>query len=124
MAASVTRGRALRDADVPWDVRQVHDDPDAAATRKLVLADLENGVTSVWLHVGADGLAPSDVAEALADVRLDLAPVVVSSWDDQAAAADALYAVGTRLFTVSLSGPTHDLGPVRDLISWRDGVNS
>ncbi|MFW5472356.1 methylmalonyl-CoA mutase subunit beta [Knoellia sp. CPCC 206450] len=92
-AMPFTRGRALRDADVPWDVRQVHDDPDAAATRRAVLADLENGVTSVWLHVGADGLAPADVVEALADVRLDLAPVVVSSWDDQVAAADALYAV-------------------------------
>ncbi len=91
-----TRGRAIRDADVPWDVRQLHDDPDAAATRSAVLADLESGVTSVWLHVGADGLAPSDVAEALADVQLDLAPVVVSSWDDQAAAADALYAVLSR----------------------------
>lgn len=88
-----TRGRTLRDADVPWDVRQLHDDPDVAATRKAVLADLENGVTSVWLHVGADGLAAGDVAEALADVQLDLAPVVVSSFDDQAAAAEALYAV-------------------------------
>ncbi|WP_404381053.1 methylmalonyl-CoA mutase subunit beta [Knoellia locipacati] len=92
-AMPFTRGRALRDTDVPWDVRQVHDDPDVATTRKAVLGDLENGVTSVWLHVGADGLAPGDVAEALADVRLDLAPVVVSSWDDQPAAADALYAV-------------------------------
>lgn len=92
-AMPFTRGRTLRDADVPWDVRQLHDDPDAAATRRLVLADLENGVTSVWLHVGADGLAPADVAEALADVQLNLAPVVVSSWDDQTAAAEALYAV-------------------------------
>lgn len=91
-AMPFTRGRALRDADVPWDVRQVHDDPDVATTRRAVLADLENGATSVWLHVGADGLAPSSVAEALADVQLDLAPVVVSSWDAQAAAADALYA--------------------------------
>ncbi len=92
-AMPFTRGRALRDADVPWDVRQVHDDPDVATTRKAVLGDLEHGVTSVWLHVGADGLAPEDVAEAVADVRLDLAPVVVSSWDDQPAAAEALYAV-------------------------------
>ena len=43
---------------------------------------------------------------------------------DHAAAADALYAVGTRLFTTSLSGPDPDLGPVRDLIAWRDAVNS
>ena len=92
-AMPFTRGRVLRDADVPWDVRQLHDDPDPSVTRSAVLADLEGGVTSVWLHVGVDGLAASHVAEALADVQLDLAPVVVSSWDNQVAAADALYAV-------------------------------
>jgi len=43
---------------------------------------------------------------------------------DHAAAADALYAVGTRLFTTGLSGPRYDLGPVRDLLAWRDTVNS
>ena len=43
---------------------------------------------------------------------------------DHAAAADALYAVGTRLFTTGLSGPDFDLGPVRDLLAWRDAVNS
>ncbi|CAN7164897.1 methylmalonyl-CoA mutase subunit beta [Knoellia sp. LjRoot47] len=128
-AMPFTRGRALRDADVPWDVRQVHDDPDAAATRAAVLADLENGVTSVWLHVGTDGLAAGDVAEALADVRLDLAPVVVSSWDDQTAAADALYAVlsGSRASSGNLghdpigaaarTGVTADLSPLADAVT-------
>ncbi|WP_353952884.1 methylmalonyl-CoA mutase subunit beta [Knoellia sp. S7-12] len=127
-AMPFTRGRAVRDADVPWDVRQVHDDPDAPTTRKLVLGDLENGVTSVWLHVGADGLAPADVAEALADVQLDLAPVVVSSWDAQAAAADALYAVlsGSRASSGNLghdplgaaarTGSALDLTPLADAI--------
>jgi probable F420-dependent oxidoreductase len=43
---------------------------------------------------------------------------------DYAAGAQALYAVGTRLLTTGLSGPTHDLGPVRDLLAWRDAVNS
>ena len=47
-----TRGRALRDATTPWDVRQLHDDPDPAVTRAAVLDDLEHGVTSVWVHVG------------------------------------------------------------------------
>lgn len=127
-AMPFTRGRALRDADVPWDVRQVHDHPDAAETRKLVLADLENGVTSVWLHVGSDGLAPSDVAEALADVQLELAPVVVSSFDAQTAAADALYAVlsGSRASSGNLghdplgasarTGSAVDLSPLAEAV--------
>ena len=80
-----TRGRALRDATTPWDVRQLHDDPEPRRTRAAVLDDLEHGVTSVWVHVGDDGIAAADLPEVLADVRLDLAPVVVSSVTDQPA---------------------------------------
>ena len=40
--------------------------------------------------------------------------------EDYAAGAEELYAVGTRLFTVGLNGPDYDLGPVRDLLAWRD----
>ena len=91
-AMPFTRGRGPRDPDLPWDVRQRHDDPDATTTRKAVLDDLEQGVSSVWLHVGPDGVAEGDVAEVLTDVMVDLAPVVVSSLTDQPAAAAALVA--------------------------------
>jgi probable F420-dependent oxidoreductase len=37
--------------------------------------------------------------------------------------ADSLYDVGTRLFTVGLDGPTYDLGPLRELLTWRDERN-
>ena len=57
--APFTRGRAVRDTSMPWDVRALHDDPDPAVTRSAVLADLERGVTSIWLHVGTDGIAPA-----------------------------------------------------------------
>ncbi|WP_377640678.1 methylmalonyl-CoA mutase subunit beta [Oryzobacter terrae] len=90
-AMPFTRGVALRDGTLPWDVRQLHDDPDPARSRAAVLDDLEHGVTSVWVHVGDDGIAAADLGEVLADVRLDLAPVVVSATADQAAAALALH---------------------------------
>jgi probable F420-dependent oxidoreductase len=37
--------------------------------------------------------------------------------------AEALHAVGTRLLTVGLEGPAYDLGPLRDLVAWRDERN-
>ena len=39
---------------------------------------------------------------------------------DYPAAAEQLVAVGTRLLTVGVSGPGYDLGPLRDLVAWRD----
>ncbi len=67
------------DGDVPggWDVRQRHAHPDVAVTKEAIAADLENGVTSLWLVVG-DGAVPADrLGDVLADVYLDLAPVSV-----------------------------------------------
>ena len=40
------------------------------------------------------------------------------------AEADELYDLGTRLFTVGISGPDHDLSPVRDWLDWRDARNA
>ncbi|WP_425310109.1 LLM class F420-dependent oxidoreductase [Ammonicoccus fulvus] len=39
------------------------------------------------------------------------------------ATADAAHAVGTRLFTLGIGGPDYDLGPLRDLVAWRDAKN-
>lgn len=44
--------------------------------------------------------------------------------EDYAANAEALYAVGTRLFTTGVSGPDYDLGPLRELVAWRDEKNA
>jgi methylmalonyl-CoA mutase len=60
-----------------WDIRQRHAHPDVAVTREAIAADLENGVTSLWLVVG-DGAIPVDaLPDVLSDVLLDLAPVTV-----------------------------------------------
>jgi methylmalonyl-CoA mutase len=80
------------DGDVPggWDIRQRHAHPDVAVTREAIAADLENGVTSLWLVVG-DGAVPADrLGDVLADVYLDLAPVSVSGGT---AAAEAFLAL-------------------------------
>ena len=55
--APFTRGgRARGPAGAGWDVRQQHAHPDPRRTNEAVLADLENGVTSLWLTVGGSGL--------------------------------------------------------------------
>ena len=41
---------------------------------------------------------------------------------DYAAQAQALFDVGTRLLTLSLTTPPYDLGPVRDVVAWRDEI--
>ncbi|WP_022886481.1 LLM class F420-dependent oxidoreductase [Glaciibacter superstes] len=38
--------------------------------------------------------------------------------------ADALYELGARLFTVGITGPEHDLAPVRQWLAWRDAKNA
>jgi methylmalonyl-CoA mutase len=76
-----------------WDVRQRHAHPDPAATREAVRTDLENGATSVWLTLGPAGLPVSGLAEALADVRLGHAPVVLDAGEETEAAAGALLAL-------------------------------
>lgn len=98
------RGSGYRPTHVPWGVRALHDDPDVATTRAAVLTDLENGVTSLWVQVGDDGVRADDLGDALSDVMFDLAQVCVSSDTDQKAAADALRGVwrdrGVDLSTV------------------------
>ncbi|GGX04400.1 methylmalonyl-CoA mutase family protein [Streptomyces lomondensis] len=69
-----------------WDVRQRH----TAADRDAVLADLENGVTSVWLTVGEGGIPVPELGRVLDGVYLDLAPVVLDAGRDVEPAAREL----------------------------------
>ncbi|MCF2529778.1 methylmalonyl-CoA mutase subunit beta [Yinghuangia soli] len=91
---SYVRGaRAAGSALDGWDVRQLHADPDPARTAEAVLADLENGVSSVFLQTGPGALDPAELPRVLTGVLLDLAPVVLDPGADFAPAADALLAV-------------------------------
>ncbi|MFJ6213264.1 methylmalonyl-CoA mutase family protein [Streptomyces sp. NPDC092296] len=73
-----------------WDVRQRHAHPDARRTAEAVLADLENGVTSLWLAVGGPELPVAALPDALQGVYLDLAPVVLDAGSEFEAAAEQL----------------------------------
>jgi methylmalonyl-CoA mutase len=76
-----------------WDVRQRHAHPDPEVSREAVMADLENGVTSLWLVMGEGGLPLGSLESVLRDVLLDLAPIVLDAGADTEAAADEFIAV-------------------------------
>jgi len=69
-----------------WDVRARFTGEDARAVNAAILADLEGGVTSIWLSV-----PPGSLADALNEVYLDLAPVVLDVGAEYEAASDALF---------------------------------
>ena len=76
-----------------WDVRQYHADPDPVSANDAILADLERGVTSIWLRVGDDGVRAEMLDRALEAVYLDLAPVVLEHGGAVSEAVDALCAL-------------------------------
>ncbi|WP_369216157.1 methylmalonyl-CoA mutase family protein [Streptomyces flavofungini] len=80
-------------APAGWDVRQRHTSADPARTNEAVLADLENGVSSLWLGVGANGVPVAALPRALDGVYLDLAPVALDAGAEFGPAARALFAL-------------------------------
>ncbi|MDT8909536.1 methylmalonyl-CoA mutase subunit beta [Amycolatopsis sp. PS_44_ISF1] len=76
-----------------WDVRVRHAGPGAKAVNTAVLADLEGGASSVWLLLGGAALPVTALADALNEVYVDLAPVVLDAGPEYEAAAQALLEV-------------------------------
>ncbi|MEV8427806.1 methylmalonyl-CoA mutase subunit beta [Streptomyces chartreusis] len=85
-APFVRGGRAGGNTAGGWDVRQRH----TALTDGVVLADLENGVTSLWLVLGEGGIPVTELGRALDGVYLDLAPVVLDAGTEVEPAAREL----------------------------------
>ncbi|MFD9434247.1 methylmalonyl-CoA mutase subunit beta [Streptomyces sp. NPDC060002] len=83
-APFVRGGRAEGNSVGGWDVRQQH------TTGGAVLADLENGVTSLWLLLGDGGIPVTSLGRVLDGVFLDLAPVVLDAGSDVESAAQEL----------------------------------
>jgi probable F420-dependent oxidoreductase len=79
----------------------------------------KHGVLDRWCaQVGRDPLA----IERSAGVAYTPARHPERSDLDYAAQAQALYDVGTRLLTLSLTTPPYDFGPIRDVLAWRDEI--
>lgn len=77
-----------------WGVRQrlvFPADGDLSAAHDVVMADLEGGVSSLWLVLGDAGGPPVDALPTLLEgVLLDLAPIALSAGRDTPDAAAAL----------------------------------
>ncbi|AKA06998.1 methylmalonyl-CoA mutase [Streptomyces noursei ZPM] len=89
-----------------WDVRQRQVGTDPQRVNEALLADLENGGTSVWLTVGDGGVPVSGLADALRGVYLDLAPVVLDAGAEFPAAAAELL----RLYREAGVAPSETAG--------------
>ncbi|GHH69386.1 methylmalonyl-CoA mutase [Streptosporangium violaceochromogenes] len=79
--------RGSRPQGGTWELRQRHEVADPEA----VLADLENGVTSLWL-----ALAPEDLPRTLERVHLDLISVTLEAGGRTREAAETLFALARR----------------------------
>src|SRR6201996_416531 len=97
-APFVRGGRVAGPVIDGWDIRQQHAHPDPHRSNEAVLADLENGVTSLWLTVGGSGLPVSALPDVLDGVYLNLAGAVLDAGAEFAEAA-------AQLFTLWTDGP-------------------
>ncbi|MEY9995590.1 methylmalonyl-CoA mutase [Streptomyces sp. V4I8] len=85
-APFIRGGRAEGNTVGGWDLRQRH----TTAADGVALADLENGVTSLWLVLGEGGIPVSSLGRVLDGVYLDLAPVALDAGADVEPAAREL----------------------------------
>ncbi|HET7735263.1 MAG TPA: methylmalonyl-CoA mutase family protein [Nocardioidaceae bacterium] len=118
-ADAATRGTIAARASEGWDNRPVFSDPDAAQSAADVVTDLENGATSLWLTVGAGGIAVSDLAVVLDKVLLDIAPVALES-TDPVAAAEALVSVLDAKGVSAAPGTSLGADPIGDTVRGED----
>jgi methylmalonyl-CoA mutase len=115
--APFVRGREVRPG-TSWDVRARQAHPDPAVAHEEVLEDLEHGVTSLWLVLGDGGIPLDGLATVLADVLLDLAPVVLDAGASYAEAAEAFLALAASTGVA----PTGNLGADPVAVLARTGV--
>jgi methylmalonyl-CoA mutase len=90
------RGRTAAGHRGGWDVRQRHEHPDPAVAREQIADDLEGGVSSLWLGLGAGQIPVAALPEVLAEVYLDLAPIVLDAGEQFTEAAEVFLATAAE----------------------------
>lgn len=94
--APFTRGRTAAGRRTGWDVRQRYEHPDPAVAREQVMEGLEGGVSSLWLSLGEGRIPVEALPDVLAEVYLDLAPVVLDAGSQFTEAAEVFLEVAAR----------------------------
>ena len=88
--APFVRGRTVSGHRMGWDVRGRYGHPDPAVAREQIMTDLDGGVSSLWLEIGAGAIPVEAIPDVLAEVHLDLATVVLDAGEHAGAAAQIL----------------------------------
>ncbi|MEU8236374.1 methylmalonyl-CoA mutase subunit beta [Actinoplanes sp. NPDC048967] len=79
-----------------WQIRQHHRHAGPDRAGQIVRDDLDAGVTSVWLAVGADGLPIGELPGVLDEIDPVRHPVVLDAGDDVGEAAEILLRYAAR----------------------------
>jgi methylmalonyl-CoA mutase len=90
--APFVRGRTAAGHRSGWDVRQRHEHPDPAVACEQITEDLEGGVSSLWLGLGEGQIPVAALPDVLAEVYLDLAPIVLDAGEQFTEAAEMFLA--------------------------------
>ena len=112
----VRGGDALRDVHSGWKVAEVF--PGAAsvagaacdASNAEVLAALSDGVSALFVRVGATGVAAGQLESLLSGVYLNLAPVILDAGTDYLVASDVMLALIAKLEPDQRGALSIDLG--------------
>ncbi|MGC0364071.1 methylmalonyl-CoA mutase [Rhodococcus sp. 27YEA15] len=84
---------AHRDVNAGWLVSAQFGTDSPTDTNRSVLDALENGVSALWLKVGAAGVPVGGLTAALDGVLLDLAPLTLDAGENASDAAHALFSL-------------------------------
>ncbi|WP_067820781.1 methylmalonyl-CoA mutase family protein [Nocardia inohanensis] len=89
----VRGGDATRDVHRGWYVSQRFGGTDAKSVNEEILSALENGVSAVWLSVGANAVPVADLPVAIQGMLFDLAPLTLHAGAEVNEAAAQLFSV-------------------------------